>query len=212
MGWSFFRRGEAVPEVKASATGRVIAWGSSGRVAWSPRDVVSLTRTGFSGNPVGFRAVKLIAEAAAALPLICQDRDRRYDLHPLMALIQRLYRELDRKRLRRFRPICYLTDEWGCPSGEPVIGIPFYLADPQLASLEQAMNDVEELNRHTSQTVTELNHIAEVMESSVNQAVVSLQFQDMVTQLVSHVSKRQIRCPPLSGHGAPPSALPSSGC
>ncbi|MFO1175460.1 MAG: phage portal protein [Paracoccaceae bacterium] len=89
MGWSFFRRGEAVPEVKASATGRVIAWGSSGRVAWSPRDVVSLTRTGFSGNPVGFRAVKLIAEAAAALPLICQDRDRRYDLHPLMALIQR---------------------------------------------------------------------------------------------------------------------------
>ncbi len=28
------------------------------------------------------------------------------------------------------------------------------------------------------------------MESSVNQAVVSLQFQDMVTQLVSHVSNR----------------------
>jgi len=58
------------------------------------------------------------------------------------------------------------------------------------SDVEQAMNDVEELNRHTSQTVTELNHIAEVMESSVNQAVVSLQFQDMVTQLVSHVSNR----------------------
>jgi len=89
MGWSFFRRGEGVPEAKASATGRVVTWGSSGRVAWSPRDVVSLTKTGFSGNPVGFRAVKLIAEAAAALPLVCQDRDRRYDLHPLLELIQR---------------------------------------------------------------------------------------------------------------------------
>lgn len=89
MGWDFFRRGQVVPEAKASATGRVIAWGGSGRVAWSPRDTVTLTKTGFSGNPVGFRVVKLVAEAAAALPLVCQDRDRRYDLHPLLALIGR---------------------------------------------------------------------------------------------------------------------------
>ena len=25
----------------------------------------------------------------------------------------------------KVRPACYLTDEWGCPSGEPIIGIPF---------------------------------------------------------------------------------------
>ena len=36
-----------VPEQKASATGRVIAWGNSGRVAWSARDLVSLAKTGF---------------------------------------------------------------------------------------------------------------------------------------------------------------------
>ena len=90
MAWNIFRRAEgAVPEQKASATGRVIAWGSSGRAAWSPRDAVSLTKTGFSGNPVGFRAVKLIAEAAAALPLVCQDRERRYDLHPVIDLMRR---------------------------------------------------------------------------------------------------------------------------
>jgi HK97 family phage portal protein len=89
MAWNMFRRAEVVPEVKASATGRVVAWGSSGRVAWSPRDVVSLTRTGFSGNPVGFRAVKLIAEAAAALPLVCQDTDRRFDVHPVLDLMRR---------------------------------------------------------------------------------------------------------------------------
>lgn len=78
-----------VEAVKASATGPVIAYHSSGRVAWSPRDSVSLTKAGFSGNPVGFRAVKLIAEAAAALPLILQDADRRYDTHPVLALLAR---------------------------------------------------------------------------------------------------------------------------
>lgn len=87
--FDFLRRREAAPEQKASATGRVVAWGSSGRVAWSPRDAVSLTRSGFQGNPVAFRAVKMIAEAAGALPLICQDGERRYDVHPVLGLIGR---------------------------------------------------------------------------------------------------------------------------
>jgi HK97 family phage portal protein len=91
MVFDFLRRGvEAeVPEAKASATGPVVSYQSGGRVAWSPRDVVSLTRTGFSSNPVGFRSVKLIAEAAAALPLVLQDRARRYDVHPLLGLVTR---------------------------------------------------------------------------------------------------------------------------
>mgnify|MGYP003626204432 FL=1 len=91
MVFDFLRRGAAVetPERKASATGPVVAYQTSGRVAWSPRDAVSLTRVGFCGNPVGFRSVKLIAEAAAALPLVIQDAERRYDTHPLMALLAR---------------------------------------------------------------------------------------------------------------------------
>ena len=63
---------------------------------------------------------------------------------PLERYVHKLYRELERKGLKRFRPACYLTDEWGCPSGEPVIGIPFYLADPKLARLEKEMNDLED--------------------------------------------------------------------
>jgi len=63
---------------------------------------------------------------------------------PLERFVQQLYRELDRKGLKKFRPACYLTDEWGCPSGEPIIGIPFYLADPKLARLEKEMNDLED--------------------------------------------------------------------
>jgi hypothetical protein len=34
---------------------------------------------GFQGNPVGFRAVRLIAEAAAALPVIAADAERRFE-------------------------------------------------------------------------------------------------------------------------------------
>ena len=94
MVFDFLRRApEVVPvvvmEKKASATGRVAAWGTSGRVAWSPRDVVSLTKAGFMGNPIGFRAVKLISEAAAALPLILQDHERRFDMHPVLDLMRK---------------------------------------------------------------------------------------------------------------------------
>jgi HK97 family phage portal protein len=91
MVFDFLRKApvEAVPERKTSAVGRVIAWGHAGRVAWSPRDTASLTRTGFQGNPVGFRVVRLISEAAAALPLVCQTVEQRFDTHPVMDLISR---------------------------------------------------------------------------------------------------------------------------
>ena len=91
MVFDFLRKApvQVVPERKASAVGRVIAWGNAGRVAWSPRDTASLTRTGFQGNPVGFRVVRLIAEAAAALPLVCQTALQRFDTHPGLDLISR---------------------------------------------------------------------------------------------------------------------------
>jgi len=90
MVFDFLRRSASaeLPERKASAAGPVVAYQSSGRVAWSPRDTVSLTRTGFAANPVGFRAVKLIAEAAAALPLVLQDAAQRFETHPLIRLIE----------------------------------------------------------------------------------------------------------------------------
>ncbi len=87
----FFRQGGAAPEApeqKASAVGRVAAWPGAGRVAWTPRDCVSLTRSGFAGNPVGFRCVKMVAEAAASLPLVLQDATERYAVHPVLDLVR----------------------------------------------------------------------------------------------------------------------------
>ena len=52
--------------------------------------------------------------------------------------VDRLYAELDSKGLR-FHPPVYLSDEWGCPDGTPLIGVPFYLADQRLARIEEEL-------------------------------------------------------------------------
>lgn len=82
-----FKAAKVVTEQKASAAAPVIAFHGAGRAAWSPRDTSSLTRIGFTGNPVGFRCVKMIAEAAAAVPYLVQDLERRYAEHPLLSLM-----------------------------------------------------------------------------------------------------------------------------
>ena len=63
---------------------------------------------------------------------------------PVERFVEQLYRELEAKGLTKFRPEVYLTDEWGCPSGEPIIGIPFYLASAALAQLEKETHDLED--------------------------------------------------------------------
>jgi hypothetical protein len=54
----------------------------------------------------------------------------------LEQLVQRLYAELRACGLV-FLPPVYLSDEWGCPDGSPVIAAPFYLADARLMRIEE---------------------------------------------------------------------------
>jgi hypothetical protein len=58
----------------------------------------------------------------------------------LEKIIQRLYSELDAAGIK-LKPKVYLSNEWSCPDGVPVIGIPFYLADERLARIEDEMMD-----------------------------------------------------------------------
>ncbi|HKW10031.1 MAG TPA: putative zinc-binding metallopeptidase [Gemmatimonadaceae bacterium] len=58
-------------------------------------------------------------------------------------LVDELYNELAARGIS-FRPPIYLSDEWGCPDGTPLIGVPFYLADPRLERLEQEMSGAVE--------------------------------------------------------------------
>ena len=52
--------------------------------------------------------------------------------------VAQLHRELAARNIR-FAPRCYLADEWLTPEGEPVVGIPFYLAHPRLIALQKKM-------------------------------------------------------------------------
>ena len=58
------------------------------------------------------------------------------------------------------------------------------------SDVEQAMQGIEAMNGRTNQTVAELNTISEQVAVAVNQAIMSLQFQDMITQLLAHVALR----------------------
>ena len=58
------------------------------------------------------------------------------------------------------------------------------------SDVEVAMVGINEMNRHTGERVAELNNIADQVEKSINQAIMSLQFQDMVTQLLGHAERR----------------------
>ena len=87
---------------------------------------------------------KTPAEVQEILSKPIQQLGLRLEGSPLERFVQQLYAELEAKGLKRFRPKCYLSDEWGCPNLEPVIGIPFYLADPKLQRLESEMNDIED--------------------------------------------------------------------
>lgn len=55
---------------------------------------------------------------------------------PLEGRIRQLYSELEERNIR-FRPHCWISDEWFSPDGVPGIAIPFYLAHPRLARLER---------------------------------------------------------------------------
>jgi len=66
----------------------------------------------------------------------------------LAQAIKRLYRELSLRGIR-FRPHCWLAQEWFSPDGIPGIAIPFYLANDRLIRLERHfMREVEGGNRN----------------------------------------------------------------
>jgi hypothetical protein len=61
----------------------------------------------------------------------------------LAPLVSQLHEELEQAGIR-FKPRVYLSDEWGCPDGVPLIGVPFYLVDERLWTLQkELLDDIE---------------------------------------------------------------------
>ena len=78
-----------VGQTKRSATAPLIALHQAGRPQWTPRNYAALAREGFASNAIGYRAVRMIAEAAGSLPWLLYDGDRESDAHPLLALLKK---------------------------------------------------------------------------------------------------------------------------
>lgn len=70
-----------------AATAPAFALYAEGRASWTPRDPAALARAGYQANPVVHRAVRLVAESAAGLPLIATGpgAERAGDLLALLA-------------------------------------------------------------------------------------------------------------------------------
>ena len=82
------------------------------------------------------------------LSLRFRDLRLRIEGTDLEDAIERLYRELATRGIR-FRPHCWLAEEWFSPDGVPGIAIPFYLAHRRLMSIERRfMREVEGGNRN----------------------------------------------------------------
>ena len=74
--------GKSLPQSLMTFTG-------GGEASWSRRGFVSLASEGFVRNPVVHRCVRIIAEAANAVPLAVEEGGRRLAEHPALALLRR---------------------------------------------------------------------------------------------------------------------------
>ncbi|MEX0345052.1 MAG: phage portal protein [Rhizobiaceae bacterium] len=94
MNWNWpWKRGPARSrepvETKNALSGGFIAWHSQSDASWTRRDFAALAREGFMRNPVVHRCVKLVGEAALAVPWLLYDNGREFDDHPLLRLLVR---------------------------------------------------------------------------------------------------------------------------
>lgn len=86
MNWNWPWRRAAPPERKDYG---FVALHGQGEAMWTRRDYASLARAGFMANPVAHRAVRMIAEAAAAIPWLLYAGAAELDEHPMLALLAR---------------------------------------------------------------------------------------------------------------------------
>jgi hypothetical protein len=76
-------------QMKGSAVGPLIAYEPMGQPVWAPRDYHAFAREGFMQNAIVYRSVRMVAEAAASIPLLLYEGANEIDEHPLLTLLRR---------------------------------------------------------------------------------------------------------------------------
>src|SRR6218665_1528160 len=82
-----FRRQDDAREVKAASG--FIAVAHEAAAHWRGRSYRGLSEQGYQRNPVAYRAVRMVAEASAAVPLLLYDGDEEIAEHPALSLLAR---------------------------------------------------------------------------------------------------------------------------
>jgi HK97 family phage portal protein len=77
------------PEAKASRADALVALHALGAPRWTPRNNVALIRAGYERNAIVYRAVRMMAEAAASVPWVARERGVENDAHPALSLLRR---------------------------------------------------------------------------------------------------------------------------
>ena len=74
-------------EAKSSKAGPLISLHFVGRPGWTPRDYAGLAREGYTRNPIVYRCVRLISEAASSVPWLLYQGRHELNRHPLLDLL-----------------------------------------------------------------------------------------------------------------------------
>ena len=72
---------------KASKAHRLVAFEQLGQPQWTPRDYAAFAREGFMQNAIVYRSVRMVAEAAASIPLLLYEGAYEIESHPFLDLI-----------------------------------------------------------------------------------------------------------------------------
>ena len=75
------------PEQKQFSNVPLMAMYNVGKPYWAPRNYLHFAREGFSGNAVAYRCVRMIAEAAASVPLLLYKSNTEINAHPFLDLL-----------------------------------------------------------------------------------------------------------------------------
>jgi HK97 family phage portal protein len=78
------RAGSRAPEAKGIP---LIALQLTGAARWTPHDYAALAREGVMANAVAYRAVRMIAESASAVPWLLYEGANELETHPLLDLL-----------------------------------------------------------------------------------------------------------------------------
>lgn len=92
MGWNWpwAKASQAIERdagVERKSGGGFVSLHAQGEPTWTRSDYGALAREGFMRNPVVHRAVRMIAEAAAAVPWLLYEDTTELSAHPMLALL-----------------------------------------------------------------------------------------------------------------------------